>query len=160
MKIAFPALGLAVVLALAGCGGSSSGADTRNTPTASASAPADQAKATADITTAWQTFFHTGTAPQQAAQLLENGDQLDAAIKVAAKIQKKQKITEDAKVLNVAFSSPTVATVTYNLLSHGTTLLPNATGQAVLQDGHWKVSQATFCTLVQLGAGGTKIPGC
>ena len=160
MRILPPAVALTAVLALAGCGGSSSNGAADTTPTTSASVPADQAKATADITTAWQTFFHTGTDPQQAAQLLENGDQLNSAIKVAAKIQKQQKITEDAKVLGVAFTSPTAATVTYNLLSHGTTLLPNATGQAVLQGGQWKVSQSTFCTLVQLGSGGKTIPGC
>jgi hypothetical protein len=151
MRTASPALALAALLALAACGGSSSGGGATTTPTTPATAPADQAAATADVTTTWETFFHTGTAPQAAAQLLENGDQLAAAIKAAAKIQRQQKITEDAKVLNVAFTSPTAATVTYNLLSHGKTLLPNATGQAVLQVGLWKVSESTFCKLVLLG---------
>jgi hypothetical protein len=75
-------------------------------------------------------------------------------------VQKQTKLKEDAKVTKVDFTSPTTATVTYDLLSHGSTLLPGATGQAVLQSGQWKVSQSTFCTLVALGAGGKKIPGC
>ncbi|HVT64961.1 MAG TPA: hypothetical protein VHD81_07395 [Mycobacteriales bacterium] len=160
MKPIATTLSLAAVVALAGCGGGSSGGAATTTPTNPPNAPADSAAATSEITTTWQTFFHTGTKPTAAEQLLENGDQLGAAIRVAGMIQHKQKITEAAKVLHVAFTSPTAATVTYNLLSHGTVLLPNATGQAVLQDGHWKVSQSTFCTLVQLGAGGKEIPGC
>jgi len=153
------ALSVVTVFAVAGCGGISGG-EAQTTPTTPATAPADPTAATTEITTAWTTFFHSGTDPQAAARLLENGSELGAAIKVAAKIQKKQKITEDAKVLHVTFTSPAAATVTYNLLSHGSVLLPNASGQAVLQDGHWKVSQSTFCTLVQLGAAGKAVPGC
>ena len=160
MRSLAPALGLAALLAVAGCSSSSSGGAAAPAPTANATAPADQAKATTDITTAWTTFFHTGTKPAVAQQLLENGSKLGQAIKVAAQVQKKSKITEDAKVKGVAFTSPTSATVTYDLLSHGHVLLPGATGTAVLQGGQWKVSQSTFCTLVQLGAGGAKIPGC
>ncbi|HWC33550.1 MAG TPA: hypothetical protein VG650_01870 [Mycobacteriales bacterium] len=161
MRPAWPAIGLVALLTAAGCGGSSSGgAAAQTTPTASATAPADPAAATAQITTTWQTLFHTGTKPAVALTLLENGDSLRGAIRIATKIQRQQKVTEDAKVSKVTFTSPTTATVNYELLSHGQALLPNATGQAVLQNGVWKVSQSTFCTLVQLGAGGTKVPGC
>ncbi len=158
-------VGITALVAIAGCSSSSSGGaqvKTSSPPTTSNSAagPADPAAATTQITTAWTTFFHSGTKPRVAAQLLENGSKLGAAIRVAGRLQHKQQITEDAKVLNVAFTGPTMATVTYNLLSHGSVLLPNATGQAVLQGGRWKVSQATFCTLVQLGAGGKTVPGC
>ncbi len=117
-------------------------------------------QAAADITSAWMTFFHTGTKPAAAKRLLQNGDRMTQAIKVAAQVQRQTKLKEDARVTKVAITSPTTATVTYDLLSHGTTLLPGATGQAVLQDGRWKVSTETFCTLVELGAGGKKIPGC
>lgn len=152
---------LVTLVAIAGCSSSSSGGgNTAVSPAASATAPADPTAATAQIKTTWTTFFHTGTKPKAAEALLENGSKLAAAIRVASRFQQKQKLTEDAQVLKVTFTSPTAATVTYNLLSHGQTLLPNATGQAVLQDGQWKVSQATFCTLVGLAAGGTKIPGC
>lgn len=154
------AAGLAALLAIAGCSSSSSGGAAAPAPTANATAPADPAQATADITHVWTTFFHTGTKPAVAKQLLQNGAHMGAAIKVAAQVQKKSKITEDAKVKSVAFTSPTDATVTYDLLSHGSTLLPGATGTAVFEDGHWKVSTTTFCTLVSLGAGGKTIPGC
>jgi hypothetical protein len=156
MRTLRTSLGLAALVALAGCGASSSGGTASPAP----STAIDHTQATADITTAWTTFFHTGTKPAAAEQLLQNGDQMGPAIKVAAQVQKQTKLKEDAKVTTVDFTSPTTATVTYDLLSHGSTLLPGATGQAVLQDGQWKVSQSTFCTLVALGAGGKKIPGC
>jgi hypothetical protein len=156
MRPVAPALGLAALIALTGCGASSSGGTAAPAP----STAADHTQATADITTAWTTFFHTGTEPAAAEQLLQNGDKMGPAIKVAAQVQKQTKLKEDAKVTKVDFTSPTTATVTYDLLSHGSTLLPGATGQAVLQGGQWKVSQSTFCTLVALGAGGKKIPGC
>ncbi|HVS67452.1 MAG TPA: hypothetical protein VHE56_02785 [Mycobacteriales bacterium] len=160
MRATSSAIGLAALLALAGCGGSSSGGGPSTSPTAAATAPADQAAATAAIKTTWTTFFHSGADPTAAAALLENGDQLAGAIRVATKLQHQQKIKEDAEVVSVVFTSPTAATVTYNLLSHGQSLLPNATGTAVLVGGQWKVSQQTFCTLVLLGAGSKKVPGC
>jgi hypothetical protein len=159
MRPLAPALGLAAIVALAGCGASSSGGSAAPAPS-TASTAADQARATADITTAWTTFFHTGTKPAVAEQLLQNGSHLGKAIKVAAQVQKKSKISEAAKVSKVTFTSPTAAVVTYDLLSHGSTLLPGATGQAVLEGGQWKVAQSTFCTLVSLGAGNEKVPGC
>ena len=101
-----------LAVGLAGCGSGSSGGGGGTSPTSNSSAPADPTKATADITTTWTTFFHTGTDPQAAALLLQNGAQLGRAIKVAAKIQKQTKVKEDARVNKVVFSSPTAATVT------------------------------------------------
>jgi hypothetical protein len=159
MRPVAPALGLAALIALAGCGSSGSGSTAAPAPSTPSTA-ASQTQAIATITTAWTTFFHTGTKPAAAEQLLQNGDKMGVAIKVAAKVEKQSKITEDAKVSKVTFTSPTAATVTYDLLSHGHVLLPGATGQAVLEDGQWKVSTSTFCTLVGLAAAGKKIPGC
>jgi hypothetical protein len=152
------AVGLAALLALAGCGGSGNGDSATTVPTTGGTPGNTQAIAA--ITSAWTTFFHTGTKPAVAKQLLQNGSHMSRAIKVASQVQKQSKIVEDAKVTKVTFTSPTSATVTYNLLSHGSTLLPGATGQAVLENGQWKVSTATFCTLVELGAGSQKVPGC
>jgi hypothetical protein len=159
MRPLIPALGLAALVAVAGCGASSSGGAAALAPS-TASTAASQAQAISAITTAWTTFFHTGTKPAAAEQLLQNGAKMGPAIKVAAKVEKQSKITEDAKVSKVTFTSPTAAVVTYDLLSHGHVLLPGATGQAVLESGQWKVSQSTFCTLVGLAASGKKIPGC
>ena len=64
-----------------------------------------------------------------------------------------------AKVKSVAFTSPTEAQVTYDILVSGTPMMPNATGKAVLENNVWLVSQETFCTLAALSGAGT-IPGC
>ena len=65
-----------------------------------------------------------------------------------------------AAVTTVAFTSATEAAVTYDLSVAGTVMLPGAQGKAVLEGGTWKVSKQTFCTLVNLSAGGTPVPGC
>ena len=64
-----------------------------------------------------------------------------------------------ASVTNVTFTSPTTANVTYDLSLQGQVVQPNAAGQAVLDNGVWKVSKSTLCGLVQL-SGNSALPGC
>lgn len=158
--------GLAL-LVIAGCGGSSGGStvadqtptQTTSTASAPANAPADPAKAKAEITANWETFFDPATPQDKAAALLQNADQLQQALQVAAQARKPdQKLS--ATVKDVAFTSPTEATVTYDLLINGSPVLAGSTGKAVLVDGTWKVSQTTFCTLTALAASGQQVPGC
>jgi hypothetical protein len=52
-----------------------------------------------------------------------------------------------------------MAGVTYDVALNGQVALPDAQGQAVLQDGVWKVSSASFCSLITIGAS-APIPGC
>jgi hypothetical protein len=56
-------------------------------------------------------------------------------------------------------SSPTSATVNYQVLLSGKVALPNSVGTAVFEDGVWKVSDVTLCGLLGL-MGGAKVPGC
>ncbi|MFD0530864.1 hypothetical protein ACFQ1I_36185 [Kitasatospora arboriphila] len=60
---------------------------------------------------------------------------------------------------DVQFTSDSAATVTYTLTLQGQTVEPAASGQAVLDNGTWKVSTSTLCGLVAQ-AGGSAIPGC
>lgn len=165
------ALGLTGALAMTACGGSGgsstpdAGATTpaevvSTTPGSTSTAPADPAAAKAEIKTVWTTFFNSGTAQNKAAAILEDGDQLHGALKVAAQEDKKTKLDRRAKVQLIRFINPTTATVTWTLLNGTTPVLPNASGQAVLVDGKWKVSKLTFCTLVELGNNGKPVPGC
>jgi hypothetical protein len=148
---------LATVLPLAGCGGDSEPkADA--TPTASSTAPADPAAATAEVTASWQGFFDGSKASADRAALLEDGASLAQAIALGEKDPNATKTR--ATVKSVAFTSPTQATVTYDLSVAGTTVLPGAQGKAVLSDGHWKVSKASYCQLLLLGSGGSPVPGC
>jgi hypothetical protein len=174
------ALGLALAFAVAGCSSGSSGggggtttppattpttpAATQSTAVPAATDAASQAAATKVIKTNWATFFKTSTPHATAVGMLQDGASLGPAVKDAAKIAKAGKTNESAKVKKVVFSPDgTSATVTYTLYGNGNPILKNTTGVAVLEDGQWKVSKITFCTLVGLGAssiGLTKIPGC
>jgi hypothetical protein len=166
------ALGLTIIFALAGC--SSSGSSGGGTTTPPATTPATSAApspsgavgaagiaaAKTQIKANWSTFFKSATPHATAVGLLQNGANLGPAVKFAAKIAKKSGTKESAKVTKITFPTPTTATIIYNLYGNGKILLPNANGQAILDAGVWKVSQVTFCTLVDLGAAGKKVPGC
>jgi hypothetical protein len=131
------------------------------TPTGSptGTAPANVAAATQQVTQNWQNFFSPNTAISSKANLLQNGQQLLPVLQSFANDPRVGQIT--AQVTNVQFTSATTATVTYNLTLQGQTVQPNATGQAVLDNGTWKVSQSTLCGLIALsGATPTAVPGC
>ena len=51
-------------------------------------------------------------------------------------------------------TSPTQATVAYNILLGTTPALTNESGLAVYQNGTWKVGDASFCALLALENGG------
>ena len=161
-------LTLAAALTLAACGGSSSGgepsdsttpgSETSTTPAATGTAPADVAAAKAEIIKNWKTFLASGTSRDVAVGLLENGDSLGPALKKADEENAATGGDRSAKVTLVTFTSPTMANVNYDLHAAGQEL--KSSGQAVLQDGVWKVSEQTFCSLVELGNGGQPVKGC
>jgi hypothetical protein len=159
---------LAGVVGLAGCGSRSPSATptptpatsspaTPASPTGSATAPTSDAAAIAEITKNWQTFFNKDTTPTEKLALLENGSKLQQAIAIFGSDPRLKEAS--AKVVKVEVTSPTQATVTYNVLLNGAVALPNSQGVAVLQNGMWKVSTESFCALAALGHSGT-IPGC
>jgi hypothetical protein len=95
-------------------------------------------------------FDGTGAAADKVG-LLENGAQytkeLDA--NAASPLAKLSTATVSA----VTITSPTTATVTYTILVSGQPALPDQTGQAVKQNGVWKVSAKSFLDLLALQAG-------
>ncbi|MDH6134229.1 murein L,D-transpeptidase YcbB/YkuD [Kitasatospora sp. MAA4] len=129
-------------------------------PSATGSAPADVAAATAQVTQNWQNFFSPSTPISAKAALLQNGDQLQPLLQAFAADPRISQIS--AQVTNVQFSSADTAIVTYNLSLQGQVVQPNAAGQAVLDNGTWKVSQASLCALVaQSGnTAASAVPGC
>ncbi|MDH6115302.1 hypothetical protein P3T36_006712 [Kitasatospora sp. MAP12-15] len=131
-----------------------------SSPSATGSAPADVAAATAQVTQNWQSFFSPATPISTKAGLLQNGAQLQPLLQVFAADPRISQIS--AQVTNVQFSSAGTAVVTYNLLLQGQVVQPNAAGQAVLEDGTWKVSQSTLCGLVALSGNtaASAVPGC
>ena len=158
-RLAALALVLVSVTA-AGCGSSSSGGSAPSSGGASADTAAGKTAATTQITAVWTTFFNAATPDATALSDLEDGSTLQQAFAIGRKAAKKQQIVESAKVKKVDFTSPTAATVTYDLLSSGSPVLSDATGDALLVNGKWVVAKHTFCQLVQLSAGGKTLPGC
>ena len=138
-------------------GSPSSSPSASPTGTATAGGPADPTAAEAQIKQNWQAFFNPNTTIADKTKYLENGNTLGPLLQGFAADPRVKQVS--AVVSNVAFTSPTTATVTYSLSLQGTVVEPNATGKAVLQDGTWKVADATLCGLVAL-TGNTSLPGC
>ncbi len=161
-----PALGLAFATAIAACSSgpssgssstppatsSSTAASASNTAsnTASATSSGGSSSAVAEITTNWETFFSSSTPNSKRIQLLENGSTFTSAVNAFSGSPLASAVT--SKVDSVTLTSPTKATVKYDLSAAGTTVASGATGTAVLQGGVWKVGDDVFCGLLQEGA--------
>ena len=150
-----------VALALTSC---SSGKKSANTSppsspstTASASPSLDKAAAEAAIKTNWAAFFSKTTPLAKKLDYLQRGSTLRAAVEQFGKDPRTSQAS--AKVTGVFVTSPTTATVNYQVLLGGRVALPSAVGTAVYEDGAWRVSDTTFCGLLAL-TGGPKPAGC
>jgi hypothetical protein len=143
-------------------GGTSTTASTVPGTTASTTSTAptttmDVAAATAAITTNWERFFDAGTPLAERESLLENGPAYEQALVMRSGDPLQAQAS--AKVRSVTITDATHADVVYDVLLSGTPALEGSPGVAVLQDGVWKVSADSFCSLVTLGASGP-VPGC
>lgn len=165
-----PALRLAVLSivtagGLAACGGSSSGPSASSAASAvssgassvsssvapstseSSSSTGSSSDAAAQVKQAFTTFFDGKTPTDQRVALLQNGQQFKSAVDQLSKSPIAS--TTSAQVSNVQVNGNT-ATVTYTVLVSGQPALTNQTGQAVLENGQWKVADSSFCALVGL----------
>ena len=159
------ALAVAGCLILAACGGGGGNhqhAAKRPGPSAAASAePSSGPAAIAAITANWKTVFNGKISIPTRLALLQDGSQVAAFVEAEAKTSFGAAATgSTATVGSVTITSPSQATVNYDVLLLGTTLLKNQVGTAVYLDGVWKVGIASFCGLVKLAASntGTKAP--
>ncbi len=157
----------ALAVTLAACG-SSSGGSAASTPassgtaSSSSSAPAASASAASSspassaaastIAANWTAFFNAKTPVAKRISLLEDGQ--DFASIIQSQAGGGLAAEASAKVTAVTVTSPTQATVGYNIVLAGQTALSGQSGTAVLQDGTWKVGLASFCGLLTLEAGG------
>ncbi|MFS8203889.1 hypothetical protein ACLVWQ_35100 [Streptomyces sp. CWNU-52B] len=172
--------GLAVAVfvlasALTACGDDSGGDDTdpptptstaerpTEQPTAtgasgSASAPADPAAAEQEIKENWKKFFDPAVPTKDKQAVLENGDAMGQVLRSFSGDERGGQV--QAAVGRVEFTSPAEADVTYTLTLKGATVMPDAAGTSVEQDGTWKVSVKTLCGLVGLSGNASPGPGC
>jgi hypothetical protein len=169
------ALVVGLTVLLAACGGSS-GVSTTVSPSTTAS-PSTAASPTTSATSSSSTTgpsvpaagaeatiaanyvkFFDGTQPAaDKIGLLENGQQYTKEIEgqAASPLGKMASVA----VSSVTITSPTTAEVKYSILVGGQPALPNQTGQAVLQDGVWKVGAQSFLALLALQQGSTTPSG-
>jgi len=152
-------------LTLAAC--SSSGGGDKNDSTPSSSPPSspsssvsssfDRTAAQAEIKKNWEAFFSKDTPLAKKVDYIEHGDQLKTAVQQFGSDPRLKQAS--AKVTDVFASSPTAATVKYQVLLNGKVVLPSAVGDAVYENGTWKVSDKTLCGLLGL-IGGPSISAC
>lgn len=142
-----------IVLALTAtaCGGSSPSSSSTSKPPAATSA-ATGGNAVAEITTNWEAFFSAKTPVSQRVSLLQDGSQFQSVISAQAGSGLASQAS--AKVTKVTVTSPTQATVKYDILLNGTPALTNQSGTAVLENGTWKVGVTSFCGLLTIENGG------
>ena len=151
-------------LILAACGGGGGSHPPSASPTASASTAAEPTSgvaAVAAITANWKTVFN-GKAPiPRRLALVQDGPQVAAFVEAQAKTSFGQAAAgSTATVSSVAITSPSQATVHYEVLLLGTPLLKNQVGTAIYLNGIWKVAIASFCGLAYLEypKGSAKLP--
>ncbi len=104
--------------------------------------------AQAQIKSNWQTFFAASTPVATRVKLLEDGQQFQSILK--SQSGHGLASTASAKVLSVGMVSSSQALVKYDILIGGATALPDQNGDAVLQNGTWKVGVQSFCGLLKL----------
>ena len=112
----------------------------------------------AEITTNWEKFFASSTPVAQKVTLLQNGSTFAGAITALYKLPIASGI--GAKVTKVTVTSPTSASVVYDITSGGNPLLSGQTGTAVYEGGTWKVGDASLCSLIKLVPGGSVPAAC
>lgn len=107
------------------------------------------------IRTNWVKFFDGTTSAPDKISLLQNGEQYSQTIQAQANSPTAK--ATSVKVTNIGLNGNT-ATVTYTIYINGQAMLSNQTGQAVQENGTWKVSDTAFCGLLKLS--GTTPPNC
>ncbi|MBF4998261.1 hypothetical protein IRT45_13980 [Nocardia sp. BSTN01] len=122
---------------------------------AAGSAAADPATTKA-VTDAYVLFFDAKQPADKRAAAVEKGDVFAPVL--AAQAGNPQAQGTSATVSKVTTVDADHADVTYTLLMGGNPVLPDQAGQAVQENGQWKVAATTFCALLKL-QGGTA-PAC
>jgi hypothetical protein len=149
------ALGVGVAACGSSAPSSSSSSAPHTSPSPSSSAPStpsptatSSSAAVTAITANWTTFFSGATPLAKRVSVLQNGSTFTSSIESSSTFPGAS--SSSAKVTSVTVTSPTQATVIYTILLAGSPVLLNQKGVAVLQDGTWKVGDASFCALLTL----------
>jgi hypothetical protein len=145
VAVAAITLGLLCACSSSGSTGRSAGA---STPAPSGKTAAAHPATTKAIAKAYASFFDSKASPEATERYLQHGAELASA--VTAQAHNPQASGLSARVTEVTLLSRDSAAVRFELLSGGKPLLTDTPGNAVREDGRWKVAAKTFCGLVQL----------
>ena len=123
---------------------------TTTLPPATGPPPADPAAAQAAAEAAYRTVFTAGANSKAVAPSLQGGG---SPLSPAARTELQQGYGDILGKLTVRFNdfefvSSTEAALSFDLLLNGQPITATTTGLAVLEDGHWKVARATFCSII------------
>lgn len=115
----------------------------------------DEDEARREIIANFERFFDSETPQEEAFTLAEDIDEIGEALTAAAEAFPLPG-RRTVEVGDVTFTSETSADVAFAILVAGEVLLPDVDGNAVLEDGVWKVGRKTNCDLAALA--GTACP--
>jgi hypothetical protein len=157
LRLASAALAATGCLILAACGGGSQHSSANppsskpTTSAATAAEPASGPAAVAAITANWKTVFNGEASIPRRLALVEDGPQVATFVEAQAKTSFGAAAAgSTATVTSVTITSPSQATVDYEVLLLGTPLLKKQVGIAVYTGGVWKVGIVSFCGLAYL----------
>ena len=140
-----------LILAACGAGPVSHQASPKPASAATAAEPSSGPAAVAAIVTNWKTVFNGKAALPSRLELLQDGPQVEAFVEAQAKTSFGAAAAgSTATISSVKITSPSHATVDYEVLLLGTPLLKHQVGTAVYVSGVWKVGIASFCGLTYL----------
>jgi hypothetical protein len=150
LAVALAAIGCLILTACGGSAGNHKPSLTPATP-ATAAEPASGAGAVAAIVANWKTVFNGKASLPRRLELLQDGSRVAAFVEAQATTSFGAAAAgSTATVASVRITSPSRATVDYEVLLLGTPLLKNQVGTAVFVNGVWKVGIASFCGLTYL----------
>ncbi len=144
---------IAVVLAVPGNNNNNSTTTNKVSSTLTSS---QQAQASTKIRSNIQTFFAASTPMQTRINLLQNGKNFSQVMQAefAQLANQKPSVT----VNSITYPNKTTAKVNYTVELNGQPVLKDQTGEALLINNNWLVSDSTLCQL--LGMGGTTPSVC
>lgn len=106
-------------------------------------------QATAKIKSNIQTFFAASTPMQTRINLLQNGKDFSQVMQVEFSQLANQK--PSVTINSITFPNKTTAKVNYTVYLSGQPVLKDQTGEALLINNNWLVSDSTLCQLLSMG---------
>ena len=119
-------------------------------PSLTGPSPTNAAAARAAVEAAYRAVFNGMSGSPQVSQNLEGGA---PPLTPAARAQLPQEYGDVLGKLTVRFNSfeflnATTAVLSFDLLSNGQPITATSMGEAVLEDGHWKVTRESLCQII------------